>query len=87
VLLVRPPKNDTALPLLDVKSFMEDQFLFWLEVLSLTKQMAAAAPALETLLQWVNVSSIICGTVSINLKPLESEYQSGALFSRMPKIL
>jgi len=72
-------KDDTALPLLDVKSFMEDQFLFWLEVLSLTKQMAAAAPALETLLQWVNVSSIICGTVSINLKPLESEYQSGAL--------
>ena len=41
-----------------VQDFMERQFLFWLEVLSVTKQMNVAAHMLSLLIKWMKVRLI-----------------------------
>jgi hypothetical protein len=52
--LTEVPFNEAIF--LDVKNFMLARFLFWLEVLSLTKQMTTARPMLGTLRRWIDVS-------------------------------
>jgi hypothetical protein len=39
-----------------VQSFMLDQFLFWLEALSVIKKVGVASSMLAVLLQWIHVS-------------------------------
>lgn len=43
-----------------VQDFMERQFLFWLEVMSVTKRMNVAAHMLSLLIDWMKVR-FICG--------------------------
>jgi hypothetical protein len=40
----------------EVKSFLQGQFLYWLEALSLLEKLPTASPALQFLTEWINVS-------------------------------
>jgi hypothetical protein len=41
--------------LLDIKTFLHDRFLYWLEVLSLIKEVPSAVKALDYVTEWAKV--------------------------------
>jgi hypothetical protein len=44
----------------EAERFMTTKFLFWLEALSLTEQLAGAKSSLKTLIMWCKVTNIPC---------------------------
>ena len=49
-----------------IQSFTRNQFLFWLEALSVMKQVALASGMLSALLRWIQVSfRSLCNVVHI----------------------
>ena len=57
--------------LTEVKDFLHARFLFWLEVMSLTKEVPAATVALSTAIPWIEVSS--CLTVTFTVANIDSQ--------------
>jgi NACHT domain len=52
----------------DLENFMQKQFLFWLEVLSIIKQVNLCSQALSLLVNWILVRLLPCYTAAFNRK-------------------
>jgi WD40 repeat protein len=56
-------EGDTTLLLEDVRNFLNDRLLYWLEVMSLVEEVSVANTALRTAVPWVEVSSYLIITL------------------------